>query len=160
MKYWEHEGVKYLVDGKYVVLDYTEKEKLTAVWLSEKLGVHVKSVPRINYPEKISTPDFLINNLKFDYKGLKGNGKNTVDTRVHKSKGQSENFIFELSKTDMSIEEFKRQLYNVYLLKKRKINTSIVIKDDKLIDIWQKKNSTRSPMGMRLLFLFNIISCF
>lgn len=36
---------------------------------------------------------------------------------------------------------------------------SIVIKDDKLIDILEKKNSTRSPVGMRLLF-DTIILCF
>lgn len=139
MKYWEHEGVKYLVDGKYVVLDYTEKEKLTAVWLSEKLGVHVKSVPRINYPEKISTPDFLINDMKFDYKGLKGNGKNTVENNTRKTKTQAENIVFDLTETLLTEDEFFRQLTKIYEYGNRGLNISIIKKRDVLIDILKRK---------------------
>lgn len=139
MKYWEHEGVKYLVDGKYVVLDYTEKEKLTAVWLSEKLGVHVKSVPRINYPEKISTPDFLINDMKFDYKGLKGNGKNTVENNTRKTKTQAENIVFDLTETLLTEDEFFRQLTKIYEYGNRGLNVSIIKKRDVLIDILKRK---------------------
>lgn len=139
MKYWEHKGVKYLVDGKYVVLDYTEKEKLTAVWLSEKLGVHVKSVPRINYPEKISTPDFLINDMKFDYKGLKGNGKNTVENNTRKTKTQAENIVFDLTETLLTEDEFFRQLTKIYEYGNRGLNVSIIKKRDVLIDILKRK---------------------
>lgn len=139
MKYWEHEGVKYLVDGKYVVLDYTEKEKLTAVWLSEKLGVHIKSVPRINYPEKISTPDFLINDMKFDYKGLKGNGKNTVENNTRKTKTQAENIVFDLTETLLTEDEFFRQLTKIYEYGNRGLNVSIIKKRDVLIDILKRK---------------------
>lgn len=138
--FWEENGVRYTLDDPNVNLNPSKSEYHVARWITKNLGKDITLVPTVSGKYVgVRTPDYLINGERFDLKELEGNGKNTVDTRVHKSKGQTENFIFELSKTDMSIEEFKRQLYDVYLLKKRKINTSIVIKDDKLIDIWQKK---------------------
>lgn len=137
--YWEHNGIKYLVDGKHVVLDYSKKEKETAVWLAEKLGVHVEKVPRVNFPENISTPDFLINGLKFDLKELRGAGKNTVDNNTRKAKTQSENIIFDLTNTPLTKKEFFKQLTHVYNQGRRGLKFSIVKKGDTLVDILKNK---------------------
>lgn len=138
-KYWEHEGVKYFVDGKHVVLDYSEKEKEVAEWVSKTFGVNVKIVPRVNNPENISTPDYLINNMKFDLKEITGSAKSTVDNNTKKAKVQAENIIFDLTNTLLSEAEFFRQLQNVYKHGNRGLKVSIVKKGDILIDILENK---------------------
>ena len=36
--YYEHDGIRYFVDGKKVVLEYTNYEKDVAVWLENSFG--------------------------------------------------------------------------------------------------------------------------
>lgn len=44
---------KYFVDGKRVVLDYSDKEKEIAKWLGKTFGGKIYMLPRINEPEGI-----------------------------------------------------------------------------------------------------------
>lgn len=77
---WGHIEYK---TGK-IVLDYTQKEKETAQWLSELLGSHVEMIPRVNYPKDVPTPDYLVDGVKFDLKEISGSGKNVVDNTTKK----------------------------------------------------------------------------
>ena len=94
-----NDGTRYNVDVKHVVLEPTSREIEVDSLLGNVFGGEVKIIPRINYPKRIKTPDYIINNKKFDLKQIAGNGKNTLDTAINKKKKQSNNFIFDISKS-------------------------------------------------------------
>lgn len=139
MNFWEHNGQKYQVDGKHVVLDYSQKEKEVGEWLSKKFGVNVEHVPKVNFPLGVPTPDYLINGKRFDLKGISGHGKNVVDNNMRKSKKQANNFVIELERTDISAEEVLKQLNNIYRSGRRDVDIVIVKRGKQLVDIVQKK---------------------
>lgn len=104
-KYFINEdGTKYNVDGRHVLLKTTQEEKEIANILGQTLGGKVKLVPVVLEPKGIQTPDYIINNKKFDLKQIIGNGKNTLDTAINKKRKQSDNFVFDITKTEMSME--------------------------------------------------------
>ena len=137
--FWEHGGKKYQVDGRNVVLDYSPKEKETAQWLSELLGRHVEMVPRVNYPKNIPTPDYLVDGVKFDLKEISGSGKNVIDNASKKAKEQSENIVFDITNTPLSEDEIFELLDKVYKSGRRGLNTALIKKSDKLVDIIEPK---------------------
>lgn len=139
MNFWEHNGQKYQVDGKHVVLDYSQKEKEVGEWLSKKFGVNVQHVPKVNFPLGVPTPDYLINGKRFDLKEISGHGKNVVDNNMRKSKKQANNFVIELERTDISAEEVLKQLNNIYRSGRRDVDVVIVKRGKQLVDIVQKK---------------------
>lgn len=131
--------VKYKVDGKNVVLDYSKKEKEVAEWVANTFGKHVELIPRINNPEGIKTPDYLVDGVKFDLKEITGNGKNVIDGNLRKVKKQSENIIFDVTESSLSIEEVLKQLNHVYQINRRGLKVAVVKKNEKIIDILKKK---------------------
>ena len=135
MNLWEHNGQKYQVDGKRVVLDYSEKEKEVGEWLSKTFGKHVQMAPRINFPEKIPSPDYLVDGLKFDLKEITGSGKSVVDGNLRKTKQQSENIVFDVTRTKLSNDEILSQLEKVYRLGRRGLGIAIIKDGEELIDI-------------------------
>ncbi|NEW62766.1 hypothetical protein GMA11_05110 [Granulicatella sp. zg-ZJ] len=140
MNYWEHEGVKYFVDGKHVVLDYSQKEKEVAEWFSKLFGTSVYLVPRINYPDSVHTPDYLIKDMKFDLKVITGAGKGTIDQNTRKARIQAENIIYDITDSSLSIREVIDQLNNIYKSGRRGLDIAVIKRCNKLIDILQKKN--------------------
>lgn len=135
MNFWEHDGQKYQVDGKHVVLDYSQKEKEVGEWLSKTFGKHVKMAPRVNFPEKIPSPDYLVDGLKFDLKEITGSGKGVVDGNLRKAKQQSENVVFDVTRTKLSNYEILSQLEKVYDLNRRGLGIAIIKDGEELIDI-------------------------
>lgn len=135
MNFWEHNGQKYQVDGKHVVLDYSQKEKEVGEWLSKTFGKHVKMAPRVNFPEKIPSPDYLVDGLKFDLKEITGSGKGVVDGNLRKAKQQSENIVFDVTRTKLSNYEILSQLEKVYDLNRRGLGIAIIKDGEELIDI-------------------------
>lgn len=135
MNFWEHNGQKYQVDGKHVVLDYSQKEKEVGEWLSKTFGKHVKMAPRVNFPEKIPSPDYLVDGLKFDLKEITGSGKGVVDGNLRKAKQQSENVVFDVTRTKLSNDEILSQLEKVYNLNRRGLGIAIIKDGEELIDI-------------------------
>ena len=53
-------GISYVVDGKHVKLNPSEREMSIAVLLSEKYGKRVELIPQVMYPQGIQTPDTLL----------------------------------------------------------------------------------------------------
>ena len=135
MNFLEHNGQKYQVDGKHVVLDYSQKEKVVGEWLSKIFGKHVQIAPRVNFPEKIPTPDYLVDGLKFDLKEISGSGKGVVDGNLRKAKQQSENIVFDVTRTKLSNDEILSQLEKVYNLNRRGLEIAIIKDGEELIDI-------------------------
>ena len=106
-------------------------------------------LPRINIPEGIQTADYLFRGEKWDLKEIKSTGKNVLDNRVNGLKKQSNNFIFDISNTSISIKEIKNQINKLYESPNRKwINKIMLIKNQKLICIYiRKKRLTISQKG-------------
>lgn len=138
--FWEHDGKKYKVDGHDVVLDYKPKEKETALWLSQLFGKHVEMVPRFNEPEGVSTPDYLIDGVPFDLKGINGLGKYVIDGNLKKAKTQAENIVFDFSNSELTDEEILKQMNDIYRSGRRGLNVAILKREETLIDVMKKKD--------------------
>lgn len=112
--YFEHENVKYIVDDKKVVLDYSKKEKEIAEWLENTFGGEIFMLPRINDPEKIQTPDYLYKKEVWDLKTITGSGNQTIYHAIYKKKQQSNNYIFELTNSVLTIADAKKKIERLY----------------------------------------------
>lgn len=140
MNYFEYHDTKYNVDGKNVVLDYSDKEKDVAEWLENTFGGEIYMVPRINNPSGISTADYFFKNEYWDLKTITGNGKHTLDTAIKKKKSQSSNFLFDISDSKMSNKEIVRQLKLIFKSRDRQwINKIIVKRNTNVIVIYEHK---------------------
>lgn len=133
-------GIKYNVNGKHIILEPTEREIEVAHLMGKILGGKVNIIPRINYPKKIKTPDYIINKEKYDLKTLTENNSNTIYNTIHKQKRQADNFIIDISKNGMSQSEAKRQIEIIYNSRHTKwVKKIILIKDDKILKIYNRK---------------------
>lgn len=139
MNSWEHNGQKYQVDGKHVVLDYSQREKEVGEWLSKTFGKHIQMAPRVNYPKDIPTPDYLIDGMKFDLKEISGSGKNVFDNASKKAKEQAENIVFDITKTPLAEQEIANRLEEIYKSGRRGLNIAVLKRSDELIDILEPK---------------------
>ena len=139
-QYFEHEGNRYNVDGKNVVLDYSLKEKEIAEWLENTFGGEIYMLPRINNPEGIQTADYLFRGEYLDLKEINGNGKNVFFHAIEKHEKQSHNFIFDVSNSTITDLEIEDRINSLYKLPKLKWLDKIIIKRDKeIIKIIKKK---------------------
>ena len=132
-------GEIYKVDGRRIVLDYSKHEKEVAELIARETGREVKMVPRVTYPQGVQTPDYLIDEARFDLKTPEGNGKNTIYGLVKSKKKQSNNFVICADKTELSIDEIKRQIAEIYHSKNTAfVDTIILIKDNKIISVYER----------------------
>lgn len=137
--YFEYEGVKYEVDGKNVVLDYSSKEKDIAEWLENTFGGEIYMTPRVNKPDGIKTADYLFRNEYWDLKEIKSSGKKVIDNRVNGLKGQTRNFLFDISNNLLNDEEIINQVERMYKSPKRDwVDKVILIRDKNLIKIYER----------------------
>lgn len=138
--FWEHGGNKYQVDGHDVVLDYKPIEKETALWLSQTFGRHVETVPRFNKPENVSTPDYLIDGIPFDRKGIEGSGKYVIDGNLKKAKTQAENVVLDFTLSNLTDEAIMEQMNDIYRSGRRGVDIAILKRGETLIDVIKKKD--------------------
>lgn len=150
MEYWEQDGIKYHVDGKHVVLDYSEKEKDVAEWLAQKFGFQVQMAPRVNFPKNIPSPDYLVNGMKFDLKEITGSGKGTIDQNTRKAKTQAENIVYDVTKSILTDEEIKKQLEDIYKRNRRGLETAVIKRGRSLVDVIKKG----TDLGANLIEIF------
>lgn len=138
--YFEYEGTKYEVDGKNVVLDYSKHEKEIAEWLENTFGGEIYMIPRINEPNGIETPDYLFKQEYWDLKEITGNGKHTLDSALKKKKNQSQNFIFDISSSEMSVETAQKQIELIMSNKDRQWVKKIIIKKNEIVKVYKKRD--------------------
>ena len=137
--YFEYKGVKYELDGKNVVLDYSNKEKDIAEWLENTFGGEIYMIPRVNKPDGIKTADYLFRNEYWDLKEIKSDGKKVIDNRVNGLKGQTRNFIFDISNNLLSDDEIINQIERMYKSPKRDwVDKVILIRDKNLLKIYKR----------------------
>lgn len=133
------DGVKYNVDGRCVLLKTTQDEREIAEILGKTFGGKIKLIPVVLQPKGIQTPDYIINNKKFDLKQIVGNGKNTLDTAISKKKRQSNNFVFDISRSEMEINKAISQIDRIYNAKNREwVDMIVLIKDKVILKIFKR----------------------
>ena len=138
--YIADDGKKYKVDGKNVVLDYSQEERNVAEWLKNTFGGEIKMVPRVNNPDNIKTPDFIWNNEKWDLKTINGSGKRVIEDAIKKKRKQADNFIFDITPSKIEKDNLFDQLHKIYNSKTTDwVNKIIVKQNDDVIVIYEKK---------------------
>ena len=138
--YKAEDGTKYNVDGKHVILNPTEREKEVAEILGKVYGGQVNIIPRVNEPSNIKTPDYIINNERFDLKEITGSGKYVIEGNIRKKKNQANNFIIDITNTKMDIKEIERQIASIYISKRYLwVDKIFIVKEDSIIKIYKRK---------------------
>lgn len=133
-------GTTYKVDGKHVLLDYSDKEKSIACLLTHELGGELSMVPKVLDPPGISTPDYIFRGEGFDLKELLGTSKNLIYNAISKKKRQACNFVLDISQCPLSEEEILRQVNDIYWSKHTNfVDKIILVKDDHIKKIFKRK---------------------
>jgi len=137
---YEADGITYKVDGKHVVLDPSNHEKTVAEMLLKKIGGEIHMVPRVLYPQGVSTPDYIFNGKKYDLKRIVGAGKATLYNSVSKKKKQASNFILDITDSDLGADEIMRQINDLYKSKHtRFIKEIVLIENGEILKILKRK---------------------
>lgn len=137
--YISENGAVYNVDGRHVILKPTQREIEVASLMGKVLGGIVNIIPRINEPEGIKTPDYIINNKKFDLKEIRGNGKYVIEGNLRKKERQSNNFIVDISNSKLNLEEIEKQIESIYISKRYLwIDKIFIIKYNKVIRAYKR----------------------
>lgn len=127
------------VDGKKVLLDYSEHEKKVAKTISKLYGKNVQMVPRVTYPQGISTPDFIIDDVPWDLKTISTGGKNVLYNAVKKKKRQANCFIFDITDCPLKMGEIKRQANDLFRSTHLTFIDEIgIYKDKQIIGIYKR----------------------
>jgi len=136
---YEVNGTVYKVDGKHVVLDYSQYEKEVADILAIKYGREVNMIPRISYPQGISTADYLIDGVRYDLKTIKTEGKNVLNNAIQKKKRQSSNFIFDISECPLSEGDIISQIERIYKsFNTRFVDEIVLLKKENIVRVFKR----------------------
>lgn len=133
------DGTTYSVDGKHVLLDYSPTEKKIAELLEKEFGGEIFMVPRVLYPEGISTSDYIFRGKRYDLKELAGKSKNLIYNALSKKRKQADNFILDFTKCPLSREEIYTQISNIYRSRHTAfVNTLIVVRDNRILKVFSR----------------------
>lgn len=133
-------GITYTVDGKHVILCPTAQEKSIADVLSENYGKKVELVPQVMYPQGIQTPDYLIDNERFDLKSPIGSGKNLLYGIIAKKQKQSHNFIIDVTDCPLSMEQLEKQTEDLYNSPRVGfLNQIVFMKNGEVVKVFSRK---------------------
>ena len=114
-------GQEFIRDGKYVYSNLTEEEKEAGRAFSRQTGMRVGFSLKVDNPERIKTSDFEVDGIRYDYKGIKGGGKQTLKDAIKRKEEQAHNFILELSKSKLTdTDAIKQNLIPQELTAKQK----------------------------------------
>lgn len=131
------EGQVFPVDGHHVVLSYSEAEKQIAELLRKELGGEIYMVPRVLYPNGISTPDYMFRGKRYDLKCLSGTSKNLIYNAISKKKAQADNFILDFSTCTLGDEELFQQVEGIYSSTHTLfVNNIITVRNGKILKIF------------------------
>jgi len=137
--YEDKNGVKYKVDNKHVKMEPSQREMEVAEILGKLYKTNVNIIPKVAEPSSIKTPDYIINNERFDLKEIEGNKKNTLDNAIRKQERQAHSFVLDISKTDMSEDKAFEQIQGIFNSKHRSwVDRIILIKKDTIIQIFER----------------------
>jgi hypothetical protein len=133
-------GAKYVVDGHNVILNPTAHEKHIASVLAESFGGKVELVPRVLNPQGVKTPDYIFNGEGYDLKTVTGTSKNVLYNALRGSKGQAENFVFDISENPLDVTDLQKQAELLFESRHRSfVKRTILIKDDEVLNVFERK---------------------
>lgn len=138
-KSYVYDGVRYKVDGHNVVLDYSSHEKEIAEWLENTFGGSLRMNPRINHPEGIKTSDYMFRKESWDLKTIKGDSKQVLYHAIYKKKSQSNNFIFDITNSKLSIDDVIPQIEKIYKRPDTKFVKRMIVKKNQKYKVFLKK---------------------
>lgn len=137
--YIDEVGNKYNVDGKYVVLEISDRELEVANILGKMFGGEVKLIPKVNKPLGIKTPDYIIDIEKFDLKEIIGSEKYVIESNLRKKKKQANNFIIDITKSKIDLKEEERQIRSIYISKRYLwIDKIYIIKGNDILKVFKR----------------------
>ena len=129
-------GIFYVVDGKHVKLNPSEREVSIAVLLSEKYGKKVELIPQVMYPQGIQTPDYLIDGERYDLKSPTGKGKNLLYGLIAKKYKQAHNFIIDITNCPLIMEELEKQAERLYKSQRTGfLETIVFLKNEEIVKV-------------------------
>ena len=117
-----------------------------ANWLGQTFGGKIFINPEVHIPQKVPTSDFSFRGKPWEQKTISGNGKRIIDTRVRDGKNQASNFIFDLSNSELTTADIKRQLSGIYNAKERRWVNAIIIKRGNNYNVFSRKKRSSSPL--------------
>ena len=130
---FKYKGKEYIIDNYNIVIDYKKGEIRFAKWLSQKTNKKIELFPRFNKPDGFKTADYKIGYEYFDYKHTTGKSSQLIYHNLEKAKGQSVNFIINITNKSLSKTEIERQLNECF----KRLN-------------WIKKIGIKSQFGFKM----------
>ncbi|MFR4634061.1 MAG: hypothetical protein ACLT8I_16295 [Blautia faecis] len=83
----------------------------------------------------------MINGSGYDLKTPLGNGKNTLYGMVKSKKKQANNFVICADKTELTVEELRQQIEDIFRSRNTAfVNTIVLIKNNKIVNIYKEIN--------------------
>lgn len=134
---FEMDGVTYQIGGKSVLYDYDDHEKHIGDVLAEKYGKDIFHVPRVNKPDGVKVPDFMIGSLKYELKTLKktSTGKHTFKNAITSKAHQASNYIFDVTDSSFEQAEIDRQVNEIFTSKDTYyVSTVLLMRNDEIIE--------------------------
>ncbi len=124
---------KYLIDNAKVKYELKYEEIEIALFISTISSKDIIILPKVNYPERIKTPDYYIidDNEYYDFKDTIGKSPQLIWHALVNNEKQSHNFIIRINNKYVNWREIERQLSDVYFRLKWVKNIAI-IKDNKI----------------------------
>jgi hypothetical protein len=135
------DGVTYIVDGKSVTFDISNKELKIAAWLERKFGGSIFLLPKVNTPDNIQTADYLFRDEYWDLKEITGNGKHTIDSNIKAKKKQACNFIIDITNSKMLLSEANRQICLIFKSKERIWLEKIILKKNNYAKVYTREKA-------------------
>ena len=134
-------GKTYKVGENGVYNEHSDREMRVADILASRLGVDIKLLPTVSGKYKnIRTPDYTISGIGYDLKEINKNDKNTLYNKIKDAKGQSCNFVFDIKNKNLDTESIIDTIKKLYTKQDiRFFSTIIIIKDDKVLNIFKRK---------------------
>lgn len=137
------DGKTYKIDGENVRFNSNSKGelKMAELWLKTRGGI-IQIMPEVSGKYKnVSTPDYIIDGRRYDLKTIEGSSKSKIDSIVHQSEDQADNFIFDITKScTLSIEELVKQAEGVFNSRFRtRVNSLIFVKNGEFLRILTRK---------------------
>lgn len=131
------------VDGNDIQLKYGQHEKAVGDMIATSRNVKVEMCPRVNKPEGVHAPDYLINGKRFDLKTIsKTGGENAIYNRICGSvqKGQADNFIIDITEYAFDDKALEKQIEKVFWSRHtRDVKVVIVVKNMRIIRIVERQ---------------------
>ena len=113
--YLEKDGIKYYLDHDKIKFNPSDDEIYFAYWFKNNTDHEVMMNPRSEKIDGLRASDYTFDGSSlYDLKGIEGSGTRTIINRIKDSKGQSDNFIINLTeKTKLDVNEAIRQIQKV-----------------------------------------------